>query len=149
MPARDYRDIFGGAALILIGVFAVIYALTTMALGTVSSMGPGMFPTGLGVILAGFGVAILVSAMLRTAEMPIVDIRSLAAICASILIFAIMVRPFGLIPAIVVQTLAASRADSKLSLIGTAVVAASLALGATLIFRTGLGMQIAAIAWPW
>lgn len=149
MPARDYRDIIGGSALTLIGVFATIHGLVSLNLGTLSNMGPGMFPAALGVILAAIGVAILIPAIFRAAEMPDVDMRSFAAISASILAFAVMVQPFGLIPAIVVLTFVASRADSKLSPIGLVIVAVGLSVGATLIFRTGLGMSTAAIAWPW
>lgn len=149
MPTRDYQDIIGGAALILTGAFVTAYALATLSMGTITEMGPGMFPAALGVILAGLGVAVLVPAIFRAGEMPGVDLRSLLTISFSILAFAVILRPFGLIPAIVVSTLVASRADSKMSLPGVVLLAAGLALGATLIFRVGLGVLIPILAWPW
>jgi hypothetical protein len=148
MHARDYRDIVGGLALILLGVFAVIYAWATLNLGTVSRMGPGLFPVALGCILAVLGLAILVPALFRTGEKMDIDLRSAAAILGSILTFALLVETFGLIPAIAVLIAVASRADNKVSLVeGTALVVA-LSVIATLIFKVGLGLQVSLFAWP-
>lgn len=149
MPTRDYRDLLGGCALLIIGSVAAIYSLMTLHLGTLSRMGPGMFPTSLGVILAVFGLILLVQAMFRTGEMPRGDLRSFLAICTSIFAFAVMIRPFGLLPAIVALTFIASRADGKLSLKGTAILAGLLSAGSFLIFRTGLDLPITLFAWPW
>lgn len=149
MRSRDYQDIVSGAVLILIGVFATIHALTSLSLGTISRMGPGMFPAAIGFILAIFGAVILVPALFRAGEFPRIDIRSFASIFASILAFAMIIRPFGMIPAIIALTLIASRADSKLSLFHTAILAAGLSLGSTLIFQVALGVPVAAFAWPW
>lgn len=149
MPARDYRNIFGGGTLILVGVFIALHSLTTLTLGTISNMGPGMFPAGLGFILAALGIAIVVPALFRAAPLPEVDVRSLVAILGSVLVFALLLEPFGLVPAIVGLTLIASRADSKLSLLGTAILAVCLSIGTTLIFQVGLGRQISILNWPW
>lgn len=149
MYLRDYRDIIGGTVLMLIGTSATLYALFYLEMGTVFVMGPGMFPAAIGFILALFGVAILLPALFRPGDLPDSDFRSLAAITAAILVFAVMIRPFGLIPAVIALTLVSSRADSELSPLGTLFLAAVLSLGATLIFRIGLGVPIAIVAWPW
>jgi len=147
--ARDYRDIIAGAALIVIGGLTAIYTLTSLKLGTTTRMGPGMFPTALSVLLIVFGIAVLIPALSRAGEMPKVDVVPLVAILISILAFALMVRPFGVVPAVVAMTAISSRADSKLSLRGTAILAAFLALLAALIFPIGLGLRIPIFAWPW
>lgn len=149
MYARDYRDILGGGALILIGGFAAFHALTALTLGTISHMGPGMFPAAVGIILAAFGAAILLPALFREGERLDVDIRSFAAISLSIFAFAVMIRPFGLIPSVIALTFIVSRADSKLSLLGTTILTTCLFVSATLIFQVGLRMPVAAINWPW
>lgn len=149
MGARDYRDIIGGVALVFIGCFTAIHALTSLNLGTVASMGSGMVPTALGCMLIVLGLAIVLPALFRAGEMPRADLRSTGAILASILAFAIMVRPFGMIPAILVLTFVVSRADSRLSPIGTLILATGLSLLAVLIFRVGLGAPVEVIAWPW
>lgn len=149
MWARDYRDIIGGGVVILLGVFTIIYSLTELRLGTASRMGPGFFPAALGVILTILGAGILGPAVFRTGTKPNVDIRSLVIISVAVFAFAFLVRPFGLVPAIIILVLVASRADNTLTAIGIAAVAAVLSLGATLIFRIGLGLQIAPFNWPW
>lgn len=149
MAKRDYRDIAGGVALVLMGAFAAIHSIMSLRLGDLSHMGPGMFPAALGVILATLGLIILAPAMIRSAKVPDVDIRSFVIICASIMVFVVLVEPFGLVPSIIALTLVASRADSKLSLIGTCILAVGLALVATVVFRIGLGMQVPAFDWPW
>lgn len=149
MHSRDYRDILGGGVLIVVGMLVALYALTNLRLGTVSQMGPGMFPAALGLILAMLGLAILVPAFFRRGPLPKMDLVPLAALLLSIFSFAILLRPFGLVPAILVQTAIASRADSKLSPVGTLILAAVLAAGAVLIFRIGLGMPVSIVSWPW
>lgn len=149
MLARDYRDIVGGAALILFGGFAALHAIFFMRMGTFSQMGPGMFPAGVGCIIALLGAAILLPALFRRGVAADIDLRSGAAVIAGMLAFATMVAPFGIVPAVLALTLIASRADSKLSPLGTLVVAATLSAGAALIFRVGLGVPVAIVAWPW
>jgi len=148
MAGKDYGDIIGGAALVAIGVAIAGYALTTMKLGTVSRMGPGMFPAALGVILAILGFMIVLPALFREGRTPQVDLRSMLAVSGSMLAFALLVRPFGLVPAIVALVAIASRADGKLPPIGVALVAGGLALASVLIFSVGLGLQLPAFAWP-
>jgi hypothetical protein len=149
MRARDYRDICGGGFLAVFGASAALYATTALDVGNIVRMGPGMFPAAVGCILAVLGVAILLPALFRSGEFPAIDWRSFLTILASILAFALMIRPFGMVPAIVAQTLIASRADSKLSLFGATVLAACVASGAALIFKVGLGAPVATVNWPW
>jgi hypothetical protein len=149
MLTRDYRDIFGGGFLAILGASAALYAMTTLNVGTVAHMGPGMFPVAMGCILMVLGFAVLLPALFRTGERPNIDVRSLLMILVSVLAFALMIRPFGIVPAIIVQTVLSSCADSKLSLLGTAVLASCIAFGAALIFKVGLGIPVAAVNWPW
>lgn len=149
MSARNYRDILGGLALMLVGAFAAIHAATYLNVGTIARMGPGLFPAALGVILAGFGVVIAISALFRDANMESVDLRSFLAISGSVVAFAATVQSFGFAPAIIVTALVASRADSKLSLVATLILGVVLAVVATLIFQVGLRVQVPIVAWPW
>lgn len=149
MHKRDYRDILGGAVMIGLGGFAAIHALTSLSLGTVSQMGPGMFPAGLGIVLVALGIAIVLPALRREGEPIRFDLRSLLAIGASVLVFLVTIQPFGLVPAVVLLVLVASRADGKLSAIGTLVLSAGLALLTVLLFRVALGVSIPVFSWPW
>jgi hypothetical protein len=142
MQARDYRDIAAGGALCAAGVFAGWHAASSYNLGTIGYMGPGMFPAGVGFILAGLGLMILVPALFRTGAPPQVDWRAAAAVLASIAAFAAVARFFGLIPAAVALTILAVLADGRLGVFRTLLLALGLSLLAYLVFILGLGVPL-------
>ncbi|MEX2642394.1 MAG: tripartite tricarboxylate transporter TctB family protein [Acetobacterales bacterium] len=150
MRERDVRDIIAGLVLITTGILAGIYVISTLNMGTTARMGPGMFPVALSIVIAGFGVAVLVPALFRPGEVPSVNLVPLVAILAGILVFGLMIRPFGVVPSVMALTLVASRADpASLSWRGATVLAVILAAVATLLFPIGLGLLIPIVAWPW
>jgi hypothetical protein len=149
MHARDYRDIVAGGVLIVIGAAVAIHAAVSLGLGTLLRLGPVGFPAALGVILVGFGFVLLIPAFGRVGELPKVRFVPLLAVIASMVVFALMLRTVGMVPAVFVMTLIASRADGKLPLIKAAVLAAILALIAALIFPVGLGIRVPIFAWNW
>lgn len=148
MQTRDYCDIIGGAVLVLLGLFCAIYAARGLPLGTVSHMGPGMFPMALGFLLAGLGALVFVPALFRSGHLPRPEYRPMIAVLVSILLFAFSIRALGLIPAVVLLTFVASLADNRLGLVGTAILSATLSLSAVLIFIVGLGMPLRPFVWP-
>jgi hypothetical protein len=148
MHSRDYRDIIGGALLIILGLWAGFHAMSTFDLGTPSRMGPGMFPASLGFLLAGLGALIALPALFRGGPRITVDWRPMIFIMLGVWAFAIIVVPFGMVPAIVVLTIAAVLADTKIGIIGTAILAVALSVLAYLIFRVGLGIVLEPFRWP-
>jgi hypothetical protein len=148
MYSRDYRDIIGGALLIILGLWAGFHAMSTFDLGTPSRMGPGMFPASLGFLLAGLGALIALSALFRSGPRITVHWRPMIFIMLGVWAFAIIVVPFGMVPAIVVLTIAAVLADTKIGIIGTAILAVALSVLAYLIFRVGLGIVLEPFRWP-
>ncbi|KDC76294.1 tripartite tricarboxylate transporter TctB family protein [Bordetella bronchiseptica MBORD635] len=95
------------------------------------------------------GVMILIPALLRAGPMPVLEIRPLFWVSLSVLAFALLVLSFGLVPAIIVQSVLAGISDCKLSLRNSLLLAGGLSVGATLIFKVGLGVILPAFAWPW
>lgn len=61
-----HKDQLAGALMVLVGLAAVYFA-RPLALGTLMQMGPGYFPTALGIILACLGVAIVLASAKRAA----------------------------------------------------------------------------------
>lgn len=149
MQTRDYRDMIGGLLLICIGGFAIIYSLASLRIGSISRMGPGMIPMLLGIILASLGLAISLPAFFRSGEMPKIETRSLFAVIVAMLAFALLLRPFGIVPAVIALTVIASQADAKLSPLGLAITAICLTATAVLVFKVGLGIPLALVSWPW
>ena len=148
MLTRDYRDIIGGGSLLALGLFAGFYAATEYSIGTVQHMGPGMFPAVLGFMLAALGAAIALPAFFRPGSLPRPEIRPLIATAGSIVLFAATVRSAGLVPAVVLLTIAAALADNKLGVITVTLLSVILSILAVLIFIVGLEMPLQLFVWP-
>lgn len=146
----DVKGISGGTLLVAVGAGAAIYALQTMHVGTLRQMGPGMFPVVTGVVLALLGTAIVTLSSL-SGETSATRLNYGAIFCTlgSIAVFAAMIRPFGLIPAILAQVTIASRSSRDATVLGSIVLAMSLAVLAYLIFRIGLGLPLRPFVNPW
>jgi hypothetical protein len=145
---RDYRDLLGGIMLIVLGVACAFYASHHYPLGSLTRMGPGMFPTALGWLLAGLGVLIALPAWFRAGSMPRPEGKPLFFVLAGVIIFAVTVELIGVVPAIFLLTGASVLADNKLGLTGTLILASLLSGGAVLIFLVGLGIPIHPFVWP-
>lgn len=149
MRRVDYRDLIGGGLIVLAGAAAMYHSVTAFNLGTLARMGPGYFPTLVSGLLILCGIAIVIPALLRAGPMPVIEFRPLIWISLSTLAFALLLIPFGMIPAIIAQTVLAGISDSKLTWKGSLALAGTVAIGATLIFRVGLGLHVPAFSWPW
>lgn len=149
MPRVDYRDVIGGGLIALAGAVAMYHSLTALSIGTAARMGPGYFPALVGGLLMLCGILIVIPALRRAGPMPIFELRPLFWISLSVLAFGLLVIPFGLLPAIVAQTVLAGISDCKLSLKKSLILAGVLSVGAALIFVVGLGVILPIIAWPW
>ncbi|KMK65145.1 tripartite tricarboxylate transporter TctB family protein [Puniceibacterium sp. IMCC21224] len=104
------RDMVAGLALIVMGGAYAAHTLATLPIGTLRQMGPGMFPMGLGLLLAGLGVGVAVPALARDVPMPTVPHRSLWMCIGTVIAFALIIPRFGLIPAVVASTIIAALA---------------------------------------
>ena len=144
MTIKSQKDFFSGLMFIVVGVaFAV--GSTNYPLGVGARMGPGLFPLGLGILLAGLGAAIIVGALAvptrRGDKLGTFAWKPLFFIIAANLIFgvalggvrSINLPPMGLIAGIYALTLLACNAGDKFiwkEALGLATVLAVLSYGA-------------------
>lgn len=141
------RDVLGGFILFLFGILFSLYVADNYALGSFRRLGSGMFPMILGISLSILGAAMIVPALMRSGRLPRVDYRSAVFVLLSIGVFALTVRPLGLIPAIVGLVVVSSLAQSDVRPASVFGLCAALSLGAFLIFRVGLGMPLPMLRW--
>src|SRR5690606_30755929 len=130
----------GGAVLIGFGLFAAVFAALTLEIGTPERMGPGLFPIALGVLLIGFGLLILIRALLIRGEFefPEFEMRPFLAVVIAVSAFALSMERLGAVPAIIIMTVIARLADGPARSFRPLILGAVLALLATLIFSVGL-----------
>jgi putative tricarboxylic transport membrane protein len=97
VPARNPQDFFGGLALVEIAIFALI-ASAELPGQRGFAFGPGTAPRLFAFVLAGLGF--MVAALGAVTEGPAIErykVRGPLLVILSILLFAVMIRPFGLI----------------------------------------------------
>jgi len=145
---RDYQDIIGGGLLVALGVFCAIYAYNEYDMGTMSRMGPGFFPTWLGILLAIIGVLIILPALARagTGHMKI-EWRTAFLVLASIVAFAVTLRTLGLVVATMATVIIGSIADRETTWRLRVIMAVIITVFTVLIFQVGLGMVLP--LWWW
>lgn len=144
----DYVDIVGGILLILFGGAVTYTSVTFYPMGTASRMGPGMFPAGLGVVLAVLGLLLALQALRKPGDKPDIRIFSPLFVLGGIAAFAALIGPFGLIPAIVAILVISSLADLKIRPVSLVLSCIGLSLLAPFVFVFLLGLQIPLIRWP-
>jgi hypothetical protein len=144
----DYRDTVGGALLIAGGVAIAVYSASSYKLGSLQRLGPGMFPMGLGVILAFFGLVLLIQSFLKEGKIPDIRVWSPLFVLGGCAAFALVIPAFGLVPAVLACTIVTSFADLKVRYLSIAMLGIALSAIAFLLFRVALSIPVALFAWP-
>jgi putative Ca2+/H+ antiporter (TMEM165/GDT1 family) len=146
------RDFYAGGVMILLGV-AVAFHSTTYNLGTMTHMGPGMFPLLLGIVLAVIGLLIFGTALL-TPPVPGEHIlpehrewRGWACILAGPALFIVCGEFLGLVPATFACVFVAALGDRTSTLKGSFLLAAGVTFFGTLLFSYLLQLPFPMFRW--
>jgi hypothetical protein len=115
----DPRDVIGGAALVLLGIGAMVIA-SSYPFGTARRMGPGYFPMVLGGILCALGAAVIVKGFMpRLWDQGVPrppSLRAIAWVSAGVIAFVLTGDRLGFIPATVLLIVISALADRGNSL---------------------------------
>jgi len=90
---------------------------------------------------------VVIPAALREGERTEFRLRPLVASLGGLLAFGLLIRTAGIVPAIYGLVLVASLAEQP-RWVQSIVLATVLSVGATLIFKVGLGLQAPIAVWP-
>lgn len=141
----NVKEIAGALLCIAIGGFFALQSVTDLPIGTTRQMGPGYFPLIVGLILVALGLAIGLRAI-QIGEpgerLQFAPARATLAILASPVVFGLVVRPLGLIPAIVLTTFVASMAGSRVKPVQSLLVAIVLTAVCVGVFSYTVGMTL-------
>ena len=140
---RNPKDFWAGLIYLLIGL-AALYIAQDYAMGTALRMGPGYFPTVLGVLLAAIGGVAMLRSFLRKGE-PIARLawRETLIVLGATMLFGLLLRGAGLLIALLALVLVSAYASKRFRLKSSLLLAIGLAVFSVLVFIKGLGVPLA------
>lgn len=155
-PNSRLQDFLSAVLFAVIGVGAVVMALE-YPFGTMQRIGPGALPLVFGCLLIAAGILLGVQTWLRRDDGsgPLVRaprlpesqvVRAMLFISLSLAAFALLIRPMGLFAATAALAVIARQAERGATILGTIIVAFSLALVCSAIFVWGIGLPFR--VWP-
>ncbi len=139
---RSTQDFGAGLFLIAIGLFA-LWQGWHLPLGTLRSMGAGMLPFSLAIMLCVGGAALILTSFTTKGEaLEAWSIRGLTFIVGGVIVFAYTIQTLGLMFAgplsMIIGSMASDEFDWKEAIIFSAVLTTACAL----LFKTALGLPI-------
>lgn len=149
MTARLNPQILAGLLFVLIGT-AFLIGSFDLSYGTWRKIGPGAFPALVAVLLIVMGIIVGFTARKSNAEEAPLRLYSsnLPVIIGAIVVFGLVIRGGGLLPAVFCCCLVSSFASRPLRPIKSALYGLALGSACSLAFVKGLGMPVSIIG-PW
>lgn len=145
-PIKGASDFYAGLMFVAFGLLA-LYLSRDFPMGTASRMGPGYFPTILGVVICALGGGVMLRGFLVRGESPRnFALVQAALVLAAIALFAWTVESFGIVvavTAVVVVSSLASGTSRWFEVLLLALLMVGLAVG---LFTYGLDLPFK--IWP-
>ena len=150
MPAfiKSPKDFFAGLMfLVIAAVFA--YGVRELPIGTAFRMGPGYFPLVLVLLLAVFGLIILIGGIrLRGEPIGAIPWRGIAFITFPVIFFGATLKGLGFVPSLAITVFATTLASRLWDIKTTVLTTAVLVVFSWAVFIKGLGLPISLYG-PW
>lgn len=145
---RNRRDFYAGLMFMVIGGAFTVLA-QQYKLGTAAKMGPGYFPTVLGIILFILGAIVLAGALKKKAPILKVDTFQfdvLGYILGAIILFGLALPHLGFVVSLAILILISARASHEFSWRVSIISVIVLAIASWAIFIKGIQLQMP--VWP-
>jgi putative exporter of polyketide antibiotics len=137
---RNNKDFWAGVMLIVIGAVAV-YIARGYRFGSALKMGPGFFPTVLGWILILFGVAIMATGLVSKEKIKeSLSVRALILLPAALLLFGILMKFAGFVPALAALVFCSAAAGKEFKLLEVLLLTIGLTSLSMALFIWGIGL---------
>jgi hypothetical protein len=145
---RHPKDFWTGIIFLFFGIAAVYIGLD-YPMGSAGRMGPAYFPTVLGALLAVIGLIGVIRSFVHVGEaVGKFYIREIVLILSAVLLFGVLMRGAGLVPAVLVLVLMSAYASPKFTWGSTLLIAAGLAAFSVVVFVKLLGLPMPILG-PW
>ena len=139
---------FGAMFLIVAAGIPGIESMPGYPMGTAVRMGPAYFPTILGGLLVLLGIIVTIEGLVEDDEPPKkTNWKPLLWILASVIIFAALIGPAGIVVATLALVLIAAYGGHEFRLVEMLIEATVLAIAVVLIFSYGLGLPFRLFPW--
>jgi len=142
LAIRNRQDFAAGA--FFVAVAALVYALSTdYPMGSLRSIGPGFLPIVLAAAMALLGLTLILRSFAGSvAAIEGVGLRPLVFVLAGSLSFGLLVRPAGVLIALIVLVMLGCAASREIGLRAAVLTALGLAVGSIAVFVYGLGLPL-------
>ncbi|HZT25968.1 MAG TPA: tripartite tricarboxylate transporter TctB family protein [Pseudolabrys sp.] len=145
------RDYYAGALMMLLGLITA-HEGSNYPMGTLYQMGPGYFPIALGILLIFLGALIALTAIGSTVEeqefsMPKPEWRGWACIIAGPVLFIVLGRSTGMLPATFACVFVAALGDRETTLKGALVLSTVVTIFGVLLFHYLLQLPMPVLTW--
>ena len=142
MKIRKPADFLAGALFLAIGLLA-LYMAQGYTIGGARRMGPGYFPAMLGALLALLGLVQVVASLGGARRvMSRIAIRPVLFIILAAASFGLLLRPVGLIAAVMAAVILAAMASPQSRPVSALLLAVGLAAGSAIVFVQLLGQPL-------
>ena len=146
LKVRSQKDFYAGLMFTGFGVFAIFEA-QKYDMGVIERMGPGYFPTILGVLLVVLGLAVFVRSFFAGVEARIkIDLRPIILVLAGVVAFGLLLNTAGLVVAALALVVLSCLGSWEFRLLDTAVIFIVLIVFCTAVFYYGL--EVSMPLWP-
>lgn len=148
MHIKNYKDFWAGVMFIAFGAFFAGFG-TQYKFGSAAQMGPGYFPTVLGLLVIMLGIVVAVGGLRAGAAPERVDAfawPTLLLVLGSVVLFGVLLQPLGLIISLLVLVAVSSYASHEFAWRATLVNALVLVVLCLLVFVWALKLQFP--LWP-
>lgn len=144
------RELMSAGLLLAIGLASSIGG-SRYTVGTLDRMGPGFFPTALGVLLIFLSLLMVITPVAvedeNAAERPAPQYRAWACVTAGVAAFIVLGLYGGLVPGTFALVLISALGDKGNSVKSAVALAAGVTVLAVLLFRMLLQLQIPLFTW--
>lgn len=141
----DVKELVSGLLMVgLAAAFAwVILRPEGLVLGSARAMGPGYFPLMIAILLAGFGLIMIVNCVGSSSEeIAVVPFRSILMVLLGPVAFALLVRPLGFVIGVIAMVGIACWASYRMTLKWAVYTTAFMAVFCVVLFYYLLAMPV-------
>jgi len=143
------RELVSGLLIIVAGLFFSVYSAIRYDLGTLSRMGPGLFPVMMGVVLVVLGMGILIKiGVSPSIDITRKDIIATAYLIASVAFFALTVDHIGILPSSFAIVMLICARDKNIRLFESLFLTIFLVATIYIVFDFLLDINMRLYKWP-